>query len=137
MALNAKQRLFVAAYLQDRNATASAKVAGYSKKTAHAQGHSLLKHPEIKKAINAGVEKQFKKLDITADRILARIAEFAFEKEYIKSSNILKALELLGKHRKLFTDVQEITGKDGGPQVILTMPSNGSEAPENDVDPKD
>lgn len=44
-----------------------------------------------------------------------------------------KALELLGRHLKLFTDKIEHGGKEGGPIVILTMPANGSEAkPEDD-----
>lgn len=45
-----------------------------------------------------------------------------------------KALELLGRHLKLFTDKVEHTGDDGGPLVILTMPANGSEAPEESDD---
>lgn len=49
-----------------------------------------------------------------------------------KLSDKVRALEMLAKHFKLLTDVQEVTGKDGGPQVILTMPANGSEAKEPD-----
>ena len=40
-----------------------------------------------------------------------------------------RALELLGRHLKLFTDKVELTGKDGGAiQVVVTVPANGSEA---------
>lgn len=46
----------------------------------------------------------------------------------VKMADKIRALELLGKHLKMFVDVQEVTGKDGGPQVILTMPADGSEA---------
>ena len=114
MALNPKQRAFVREYLKDQNATRAAKVAGYSKKTAGSQAFDLLKKPEIKKAVNAGLEKLAEKCDITAERVIKRIAEFAFDKKGIKPSDTIKANELLGKHFKLFTDVTEVSGKDGG-----------------------
>lgn len=129
MALNAKQKLFVKHYLKEKNATRAAKAAGYSKKTAHSVGPRMMENAGVKKAIDEGIAKQADKLEITADRVIKRIAEIAFAKDFFKKdSDILKACELLGKHFKLFTEVQEITGKDGGPQVILTLPSNGSEA---------
>lgn len=45
--LNAKQRAFRSEYLKDKNATQAAIRAGYSPRTAGAQGHDLLKKPEI------------------------------------------------------------------------------------------
>lgn len=45
--LNQKQARFAAEYLVDLNATHAAIRAGYSKRSAHAQGHDLLKHPEV------------------------------------------------------------------------------------------
>lgn len=50
------------------------------------------------------------------------------ETKKIKLSDKVRALEMLGKHFKLFTEIQEITGKDGGPQVIITLPGNGRES---------
>ncbi len=54
------------------------------------------------------------------------------EKVKITIHDPLKALELLGKHGKLFTDRTEVTGKDGRPlipddatQVIFYLPDNG------------
>ena len=47
MALNDKQRRFVAEYLIDLNATQAAIRAGYSKKTAGSQGQRLLTNVEI------------------------------------------------------------------------------------------
>lgn len=127
--LTAKQKIFIAEYLRDKNATRAARAAGYSAKTAPRMGSENLSKPLIKKAISAAVDKQIKKIEISADRVLQRIAEFALEKKFIKPGDTLKALEMLAKHFKLLTDVSEVTGKDGGPQVILTMPVNGSEAP--------
>ncbi|NTW50647.1 MAG: hypothetical protein HGB19_13145, partial [Chlorobiales bacterium] len=84
--------------------------------------------PEVDKEL----AKLAEKTEISAERVIREISEIAFQKlnknELKKlSANKLKALEHLGKHFKLFTDVQEITGKDGGPQVIVTLPANGTE----------
>lgn len=51
------------------------------------------------------------------------------ETRKIKLVDKIRALEMLAKHFKLLTELHEHSGKDGGPMVILTMPSNGSEAP--------
>lgn len=56
--MNEKQKKFAFYYLSTFNATQSAIKAGYSKNTAHAQGHRLLKVPEIKEYINNELEKQ-------------------------------------------------------------------------------
>lgn len=45
----------------------------------------------------------------------------------VKLADKLRALEMLAKHFKLLTDVQEVSGKNGGPQIILHLPANGSE----------
>lgn len=45
--LNIRQKAFVREYRKHGNATQAAKDAGYSPKTAYAQGSQLLKHPEI------------------------------------------------------------------------------------------
>ena len=46
-----KQQRFIEEYLVDLNATQSAIRAGYSKKTAYAKGHRLLKNAEIQERI--------------------------------------------------------------------------------------
>lgn len=127
MGLNSKQKLFVKEYLVDRNATRAAKAAGYSKKTARAIGQENLTKPDIRKAIEAATKKVTDKLDITAERILGRIAQIAFEEEYCKRSDILKACELLGKHKSLFTENVNVNNSGPAPQVIITMPSNKRE----------
>lgn len=131
LALNPKQRLFVQEYLIDKNATRAAIAAGYSKKTARQMGAENLSKPDIQKAIKSGLAEQADKADVTADRVIARIAEIAFDDDN-KPMEILKACELLGKRFKLFTDVVETNGNHGGAQVILYLPRNGSEAPELD-----
>ena len=56
MALNAKQQRFALEYLVDYNATQSAIRAGYSRKTAGAQAHKLLKNAEIAEEIKKKYE---------------------------------------------------------------------------------
>lgn len=58
MALNKKHIIFVNEYLIDKNATRAAKAAGYTKHSAHAQGHRLLKNAEIAAEIEKGLEAQ-------------------------------------------------------------------------------
>lgn len=76
--LSDKRQRFVEEYLANPNATQAAIAAGYSAKTAGAQGHELLKIPEIQTAIEAGRAKTAEKLDITAERIVAEMAKLAF-----------------------------------------------------------
>jgi len=56
--MNARQIRFVQEYCRDFNATQAAIRAGYSQKTAGAQGHDLLKVPEIA----AGIEERKEQL---------------------------------------------------------------------------
>ena len=76
--LNPRQQLFIKEYLIDRNATKAALRAGYSPKTAYQIGSQLLKNVEIYKAVNSSLERQMKRLDISADRVLQEIACLSF-----------------------------------------------------------
>ena len=76
--LTAKQRIFVAEYLKDLNATQAAIRAGYSEKTAHAQGPRMLDNVGVREAIAAATSARAEKLEITAERVLAEIANMAF-----------------------------------------------------------
>lgn len=125
--LTTRQRLFVEAYLANPNATEAAIKAGYSEKTAYSIGQRLLKNVEIA----AAVEKRVTEAAMGADEVLHELADIARAdwREFLeirrdKDGDIidatfrltdkLKALELVGKHHKLFTDKVENTGRDGG-----------------------
>ena len=71
--LNHKQLAFIKEYLIDKNATQAAIRAGYSARTAHSQGARLLTHVEIKVALSGALEKQIKRIDLDADRVLLEI----------------------------------------------------------------
>lgn len=51
------------------------------------------------------------------------------ETKKIRLTDKVRALEMLAKHFKLLTEIHEHTGKDGGPQVVIMLPGNGSEVP--------
>jgi phage terminase small subunit len=76
--LTPKQAMFVREYLIDLNATKAAERAGYSKRTANAQGSRLLANVSVAAAISAKSQKRAEKLEITADRVLNELALLGF-----------------------------------------------------------
>ncbi len=129
MALRPKQRMFIAEYLIDLNATQAAIRAGYSKRTAHVIGPENLEKPVIQVALREAINKQEQRTEITSDYVINSLkhiadrcmqavpvldregketGEFRFD-----SSGANKALELLGKHKKLFTDKLDLSNEDG------------------------
>jgi phage terminase small subunit len=157
--LTKRQRLFIAEYLVDLNATRAAIAAGYSKNGAEARGSELLRISKVSEEIDRKVNKKLEKLDISADRILNELARIGFADprklfnsdgspkdltaldddtaatvasfeavelfdgsqgdqkhvtglvKKVKQADKIRALELLGKYRKLFTDKVEHAGK--------------------------
>lgn len=113
MALTAKQKTFVQEYLIDLNATAAARRAGYSAKTADRIGPELLGKTCVSQAIQAAMQARQQRTEITQDYVIGKLAEIA-EKDAsdcqdsdLKYSSKLKALELLGKHVGAFERQEE------------------------------
>jgi phage terminase small subunit len=73
LALNDRQIAFVNEYLMCWNATRAALNAGYSQRSAYSQGHDLLKHPEIRAAIDARISENV----MSADEALMRLSDQA------------------------------------------------------------
>lgn len=71
--LNDKQRMFVERYLQCWNATQAAKDSGYSPDSAYQLGWLNLRHPAIK----AAIAERIAEAAMSADEVLARLAEQA------------------------------------------------------------
>lgn len=124
--LTTRKRLFAENYLANANATEAAIKAGYSKKTARSQGQRLLTDVDIR----ALVEKRVESAAMSANEVLEELAliakcdwqdfvEVRRDKfgdvidASLKLSDKIKALELLGKHHKLFTDKTEHSGEVG------------------------
>jgi len=78
MSLTPKQQQFVAEYLVDLNATQAAIRCGYAEPTANREGSRLLSNVDIAAEIAKRTSAHAKKLDITAEKVLAAIAEIAF-----------------------------------------------------------
>lgn len=76
--LNPKQARFVAEYLIDMNATQAAIRAGYSKRTAKAQGSRLLTNADVAAAVQARQGRLAEKLEVTQERVIAELAKIGF-----------------------------------------------------------
>ncbi|MEC0241992.1 terminase small subunit [Paenibacillus dokdonensis] len=76
--LTPKQRIFVAEYLRDFNATRAAMSAGYSKKTAYQIGFALLKKVEIQNLIRQHKESMIDEVGLNAQRVLMEYMKIAF-----------------------------------------------------------
>jgi len=76
--LTDKQAQFVREYLVDLNAKQAAIRCGYSEKSAETQGSRLYRNGEVRSAIETAIAKRADKSGITAERVLAEIANMAF-----------------------------------------------------------
>lgn len=76
--LTAKQRAFVDEYLVDLNASAAARRAGYSDRTAYRTGADNLRKPQIAAAIEAAQAARAKRTEVTADRVVEELAKVGF-----------------------------------------------------------
>ena len=130
--LSPKQKMFIAEYLIDLNATQAAIRAGYSAKTANEQGSRLLANVSVQALIQEAMDKRVERTEITADyvlygikgvieRCLKPVITETFDEEGEKVVEInkfepapaLKGFELLGRHLKLFTDKTELANAPG------------------------
>jgi phage terminase small subunit len=108
--LSAKQQQFITYYLGNSrgNATDAARRAGY--KQPEQSGHENLNKPEIRARIDAELQARA----MSEYEVLSELAEVARVEWHVLArarelGSKVKALELLGKYHKLFTDKTENT----------------------------
>jgi phage terminase small subunit len=76
--LNEQQQAFCDEYVVDLNITKAAQRAGYSLKTAHAQGSRLLKNVKVSKRIQALMDARTKRTNIAADGVLVELGKIGY-----------------------------------------------------------
>jgi phage terminase small subunit len=109
--MNDQQRAFVREYIKDYNATQAAIRAGYSPKSAYSQGQRLLKHDEVKAAVDRFNQQADKTGVLTlselqewwSDTVLGKHPDARFAERQ-------KASEMLAKSLGGFTDKTEHSG---------------------------
>tara|TARA_R110000787_G_scaffold2558_3_gene10085 strand:+ start:8232 stop:8897 length:666 start_codon:yes stop_codon:yes gene_type:complete len=95
--LNIKQEKFCQTYAVYRNATESAKKAGYSAQSAHATGYRLSQMPEIKERI----EEIEKELETNIDVVAEIENQYTYAKNNGHTNSAIKALEVLSRIRSV------------------------------------
>lgn len=118
MALTPKQKRFVAEYLVDLNATAAARRAGYSAKTADRIGPELLGKTCVSEAIQQAIQEREKRTEITQDMVLRETAKLAFfdiRKMFDKDGKPLDIPKLDADTAAALVglDVQDVADNDG------------------------
>lgn len=112
--LTERQRRFAIEYSVSRNAKAAAEVAGYTH--PRAQGARILKHPEVRRMVDAELVRLRESALITAEDVrreawyLARTAQ--------SEGARVAALTLLARHLGMLVDRTELSGPGGGPIVV-------------------
>ncbi len=100
-----QQKRFCRELLTGKNATKAAEAAGYAPKNARQQGSLLLTKSHIKKYLAELSDKAEKNSIMSGVEVLQMLTKIATKAP--KSTDCLKALDLLGKHHKLFTEMHE------------------------------
>lgn len=135
-----RERLFIAEYPVDWNATQAAIRAGYSAKSAKDIGYELTRKPKIIDAITAVLAKRVEKAEVDAKWVLARLVDVEAEAAKVADDrdrgagsraaarlHRLRALELIGKHVDVnaFRTQFGISAPDGSPLWDLSRLDDG------------
>ena len=96
--LNHRRKLFIANFLESRNASSAAIQAGYSFSSAAVQGARLLGDPAVKAIIAEQMDARLQRLSISADWVLSRLKAEALDRSENSSHGArVAALSTLAK----------------------------------------
>ncbi len=115
--LTERQQQFVVEYLECRQTVKAAIRAGYSIKTAYHSGWKMLKNPQIRRKIEAGVAAAKQTQAVGRESVMAELARIAFveldqEDKTVRAADKLRALDILAR----------ILGLHGAKNSTETMP---------------
>jgi len=102
--LTARQDRFAAAFLEEFDASAAARRAGYARQSAPFQATKLRRHPAIAARIAAGIAQKQRVIRIEADRVLEEYARIAFADIGRVANWTSKRLRLKPKRRVAIAD---------------------------------
>ena len=108
MALNDKQRLFVAAYIAEPNATQAAIAAGYSEKSARVNGPRLLKHAVVRQQIEEGAASRLAVVEQEATEAVLSRHQVLLEDSAIATSNLWDLVERVTSRGIIWKDINEM-----------------------------
>ncbi len=139
--MNDKQRRFVDEYMIDQNATRAAIAAGYSPKTARAQGCRLLTNADIAPEIRARQGKLSRELNITAQDKRARLWQIAqFCSELVEKPdgelymrNAKAATAAIAELNKMDGDYQRKVSEESSVNFIQIFGSDEDDLPRTDI----
>ena len=114
------KRRFVAAYLQDPQATSAAITAGFKGKNPSDAGWRLLNDPAVRKAIDEAQAKLASKAMVDAERIIAEYSKIAF-------SNILDFVQIDEKTGVAYVDLTKVTRENGAAIAQLEVEQTEAE----------
>lgn len=113
LALTPRQRAFAEEYVVDYDGAKAVIRAGYASKWADRQAFVLRKHKGVQTYIDhLSRSKEAKIVSVDPEYIIARLVEI-LNKEAARDGDKIRALEILARHKGMFIDRTEITGKDG------------------------
>jgi len=98
--LKIRQEKFCQAYIMYRNATESAKIAGYSEGSAHTQGHRLMQREDVKQRI----EELENEIETRIDVVSEIENQYTYAKNNGHTNSAIKALEVLSRIRSAKED---------------------------------
>lgn len=128
--LSVRQKRFAEEYVYDFDGKAAAIRAGYAIPTADKQAYILLKHRGVMYYIDhLSKNKETNITVIDENWIVQKIVSTLEKAEHRENfTAILRAAELLARHKGMLRDKQEISGPDGNPIEIANRKKTEEDA---------